>query len=567
MTDNARTFKELRYQAAREFAQTMIVIDDEASHGSEVSSSQPASRARPPSRATRAAATTDTSAEPVGAEKPDSHKLDAKSLIDKAMDLGLICSVLRPKENENFRDRVVRAAQVADIVCLDWDIHKDDGEAASKIIGDIIQKDAERNGRLRLIAVYTGIDTSDKILKKILEAIPEELKVAHDFRQDEDSLTIKSKNGVRIVCLFKTHGIQLREEDRRQSNQVSEDQLPERLQTEFAELSEGLLSNVALATIASIRSSTHHVLSKFTGQMDGPFFHHRALIGNPDDAEEYAVDIVLSELKGAVDKQEVATTYAGRPAIDVRIREIAGEDAALLLHYTSGGGSESFSLKAGDAIRMIRDGLTCALKKKPPGAPGKEKFRENLSTLFSDSQKTARYRMHQFAAFTSVRAYPGDHPYRLGKLIPQLGLGTIIQGKDSTYLMCLQASCDSVRIKDKERFLFVPLEDKEEDEDSPQPDHVVPISHDANQFGYVGLSISEKSYRVVRSIEFPEYRDTGTVKAEKSQDPPGFRFVDTDGGTYLWIADLKRQRALRTVQRLGQHMGRLGFDEFEPYRQ
>ena len=43
--------------------------------------------------------------------------------------------------------------------------------------------------------------------------------------------------------------------------------------------------------------------------------------------------------------------------------------------------------------------------------------------------------------------------------------------------------------------------------------------------------------------------------------------MDTKGNAYRWIADLKRQRALRTVQRLGQHMGRLGFDEFEPYRQ
>ena len=38
----------------------------------------------------------------------------------------------------------------------------------------------------------------------------------------------------------------------------------------------------------------------------GHYFHHRALIPNPDDAEGYAVDIVLSELKGAIDKGQVA---------------------------------------------------------------------------------------------------------------------------------------------------------------------------------------------------------------------------------------------------------------------
>ena len=116
------------------------------------------------------------------------------------------------------------------------------------------------------------------------------------------------------------------------TNQVGEAELPRRLQTEFAKLSEGLLSNVAIATITSIRRSTHHVLSKFSSQMDGPFFHHRALIESPDEAEEYAIDIVLSELKGAIDKQWVAARYAGPEAIEARIRERAEGAPTLTLH-------------------------------------------------------------------------------------------------------------------------------------------------------------------------------------------------------------------------------------------
>ena len=41
-------------------------------------------------------------------------------------------------------------------------------------------------------------------------------------------------------------------------------------------------------------------------------------------------------------------------------------------------------------------------------------------------------------------------------------------------------------------------------------------------------------------------------------------FASTDNARFLWIADLKRRRALRVAQSLGQAMGRLGFDEFEP---
>ena len=557
MADDTRTFKELRHEASREFAQTMIVVDDdEGDQGSEASSPQPVGTLDPPSHRTRSAATADTPAKRVGVGKSGSHKLNAKLLIDKAMDLGLICSVLRPKEGENFRDRVVRAAQVADIVCLDWEIYGDGGEAASKIISAIIRKDAEQNGRLRLIAVYTGGTRNVDIPDQILNAIPEELREEHGFKKE--SLQIESKNGVRIVCLFKAHGTQL--SGPMAVNQVGEDQLPERLQTEFAQLSEGLLSNVALATVASIRSSTHHILSKFAGHMDGPFFHHRALIDNPDDAEEYAVNIVMSELKGAVDKQQVAAIYAGPQAIGDRIREIA-RGAKTLTFRDEKGPPRPLDLET--VVKIVTDGLDRVIEERMlPSGPGKKTAEKNLSSLFSDSQKAARCLMHQFAALTGVSAYPGSHPYQSGQ-VPRLGLGTIIQDKDGLYLMCLQASCDSVRIKDTESFLFVPL--KEEDEKSPKPDHVVPISLGANPVRYVGLIISKKSYRVVRSIEFSACQ--GTVNAERSQDPPGFRFVDTKGGAYRWIADLKRQRALRTVQRLGRHMGRLGFDEFEPYRQ
>ncbi len=557
MADDTRKFKKLRHKAAHEFAQTMIVIDDEAIQGSEASRPQPGGPLRRPSRTTRSAATANTQATHAGTEGSGSHALNAKLLIDRAMDLGLICSVLRPKERENFRDRVVRAAQVADIVCLDWEIYNDGGDAASKIIATIIREDAKQNGRLRLIAVYTGDTTNNRILDKILNTISKKLRDTHEFQKS--SLTIESKNGVRIVCLFKTHGIQLLPP--RSANQVGEDQLPERLQTEFSKLSEGMLSNVALATIASIRNSTHHVLSKFTSQMDGPFFHHRALIESPDDAEEYAVDIVLSELKGAVDKQQVATTHAGPQAIEARIREIAGNASILTLHYKKNGNPHTFDLDIDVSAKIITDGLSSILKKQQfSNPPGKDAFKDNLSTLFSNGQETARSRMHEFAALTGVRAYPGSYPYHSGKLFPRLGLGTIIRDKNGNYLLCLQASCDSVRIKKVGNFLFVPLETG-----AVKPEHIVPIPYPRHAHNeHIGLSTSKASYQVVRSIKFSACQKTKTVNAKRSRGR--FHFRAKDGESYLWIADLKHERALRTVQRLGQNMGRLGFDEFEPYR-
>ena len=218
----------------------------------------------------------------------------------------------------------------------------DGGEAASQIIRDILRKDAKQNGRLRLIAIYTGDTTNIGILEKVFDKIPKAVRGLHCFRKTGDE--IESNSGTKIICLFKKHGRQLREP--MGSNQVSESQLPERLQSEYAKLSEGLLSNVALVTIGAIRASSHHVLSKFVGVMDGPYFHHRATLANPEDAEEYAVDVVLSEVKAAVNKRLVAAKYASSDAIDARIAELADHNGSLTLVYTEKQNRKTYRLDA-----------------------------------------------------------------------------------------------------------------------------------------------------------------------------------------------------------------------------
>ena len=561
MTANASDFETFKFELARKFAQTMIFIDDEASQQEPERSNHPPAKTlgATPDRKTRSRA---RAAEPLveqGQPKDNlaQFPLNAKLLIESAMASGLICSVLRSKEGDDLLKRVVRAAEIADVVCLDWEIHNDGGDTASEIIKTIIQKDAEQNGRLRLIAIYTGEKRSEDIMDKIFATIPQKLIKDHEF--NKKPLQIESKNGVRIVCLFKAHGIVLSEP--MNANQVSEDQLPKRLQTEFAKLSEGLLSDVALATIASIRTSTHHVLSKFTGNMDGPFFHHRASIPSPDDAEEYAVDIVLSELKGAVDKHQVAIDYAGSEAIESRIREMAGDATKLTLHYEEDGKPCTSKLEVDYVIKIITDGSKPTLREnRPSGSPGDKQFEKNLSSLFCESKETAHQQMHEFAALTCVQAYPGSHLYRSGQLLPKLGLGTIIQNQDKIYLMCLQASCDSVRIKGERSFLFVPL-----DEQEFKPEYVIPILTGSGEFKFTGLGTSSESYCKARSIVFSPCPNTGTVNAERV-DGTDFHFKDKESNTYHWLADLKHQRALRTVQRLGQQMGRIGIDEFEPYR-
>jgi hypothetical protein len=171
--------------------------------------------------------------------------------------------------------------------------------------------------------------------------------------------------------------------------------------------------------------------------------------------------------------------------------------------------------------------------------------------------------MREFAALTGVKAHPGSHQYADGKRFPKLGLGTIVMDRDETYLLCLQASCDSVRIDVPRAFLFVPLEVAAVE----KPDHVVPIKRRGQPPEFIGLLMNKRSYADTVAFRFGADRKSLTVRAEKIQRRSGLFFKTEDGQVFKWIADLKQRRALRTAQQLGQDLSRLGFDEFEPFRQ
>ncbi|TAJ40110.1 MAG: hypothetical protein EPO55_10230 [Reyranella sp.] len=544
---------EQRLAATREFAHTMIVVDDEAW------------KIAPPDRVPRAGLRTPRRGSAIVTESTQQemfairHALDTEVLVNAAMDLGLICSVVRPPKGKSIKAKVGSAATRADIVCLDWELHGDGGESATQIIAEILRSDEKRSGRLRLIAIYTGDMNNNQILDKVFNALPKSYRDRHDLTKS--NVCIESNHGLRIVCLFKAHGVQLT--DSRQERQVKERDLPDRLQREFALLAGGLLSNVALATIASIRDSTHHVLAKMTKAVDAPYFHHRSILPMVSDAEEYSVDVVLSDLKSEIDKHGVAQRYAGPEAIAARIREMAQGATTFRLHYNSGGKAKDFDVSVDDTIRLITDGNIATHAKIVGGTkPSIKAFERGMCSLFTTDAKAAQVVMRQFAALTGVRAHPGSHLYRSGKQLPQLGLGTVLRDEKDRYLLCLQASCDAVRVRRKRAgFLFVPLA-----RDDEIAEHFVPVLMHDRKVEFIGLSTPGTAYAELFSIPFDPNETSQTVVARKLKRRRGLFFVAANNKAYRWIADLKQRRALRTAQRLGQSMGRMGFDEFEPFR-
>jgi len=550
------SFSEDQHKAASSFAYTMIVVDDEPIR--EIAEpEEPIIELKTPGRGH---GLTGTPAVEKPVAKP-SHPLDAKGLTKSAMELGLVCSVVNPTGDEKtIAKSVANASLRADIVSLDWHMnHDDDGDLATDIIKEILRTDEEIGGRLRLIAIYTGNSKKDEILSAIEERLNLSPEIAFDLKKDGDVLT--NSAGLRVVWREKSLG------NEKLPDAISEKQLPKDLLREFAELSSGLLSNVALATISSMRDTTHHVLSKFSSELDGPFFHHRALLQNTKDSMDYAVSVVMSTLKSEVNKSNIAEKFTTIDAIKRRLEAIGKED--YILRYQKDEHEKQFHFSLDEVLEIIEseDGkwpseLLQVAKARPENAqnakPTNAHFKSDFSSVFSGSKDEANKAMMRFSFLTNSSSSELSAVRR--KVLPKLELGSVLFSKKYDYLLCLQATCDAVR--GDGLFFFVPL-----DKASSSPDVVVPHVDGDKSVSYIGLSIPQKCYTKSLTLNFGKIEDkVGRVPIVFDEADSSFKVFDAAKNEFRWLANLKYKRALRIAQDVGHQMSRIGFDEFEPFK-
>lgn len=554
-------FADDQYNAASSFAYTMIVVDD--APVDDAIEPEPAIEVKTPGRRDVAAAKK-VDQEP---EAQRSTPLDAKGLIKSALDLGLVCSVVNPTGDEgSVAKSVAKASLRADIVSLDWHMkHGDDGELASEIIQEILRGDEAMGGRLRLIAIYTGNKDQGAILEKIAERLNAAEEIAGNVTKIGDILS--NSSGLRIIWREKS----MRNE--KLTNAVSETQLPKELLKAFSELSNGLLSNVALATISSMRDTTHHVLSKFSPDLDGPFFHHRARLQNSSDSMDYAVSVVMSALKSEVDKSKVTSKYTTVDAIKRRLAQMPQNPENFTLRYLNKKNEEKeFKLNIQDVMSIMEGGYSAWPEADKKAAeerqknrqvsprPSKDAFTKNFSTLFCDTIEAANLSMMQFSFLTNSQSSEFSMVHR--RIPPKLGLGSVIYSDaDDRYFLCLQATCDTVR--GDGLFFFVPLDVVND----ASPDIVVPHGNDGEHIKYVGLSVPPKCYTKSLSLNFGKIsEEIGHIPICYDEHRAIYHVPDANNRDYRWLANLKYKRALRIAQNMSQEISRIGFDEFEPFR-
>ncbi|MFC1985735.1 response regulator receiver domain [Chloroflexota bacterium] len=475
---------------------------------------------------------------------------DAKKIIDTFADKGITCAALQPKtppDREKLRITIPKLANRADILIFDYSLG-DGGACTRNIIQNLVRNDEENKDRLRLIIIYTIATNLLDILKAIkneIQSLPEAPVVVEQL--DKYYLQIKS---TRIVTLLKHDAKVPEEAEELLKRRVSFSNLVDRAINEFTDMINGLVPNVALQSLSEIRKNTSKILEYYNRSLDVPYLAHRALLDDTDtvDAEGHIVELFSTDLAALLEETNVKK-YVDIDRITewLEFRELSG----VKFIYTKINGEEKELTR--DQVAQI---LTVGVSNTDLGLQGNDKKRQknnpqeiSLSQVFSGKKPATYDDEKRFAHISAFRTFFGD-------LVPVLNLGTVIQDDEENYLVCIQPSCDCVRIDKPKQFLFLPLEKKAE----TGFDLIL-----KNDREYVTVRTRKKVY-LLESLVF---NGAALRLVTATKDGADFYFSaepDSDTATskkYKWIGELRLEQSISLSNSFAAELARVGFTESE----
>ncbi|NTV94914.1 MAG: hypothetical protein HGA75_05800 [Thiobacillus sp.] len=469
----------------------------------------------------------------------DSHPLYFHSAVNAFAEVGILCSVLKPDQSGDLLvKRIADLANSADVTVLDWELEGRAGGSVTckKAIKKILDNDVSEGGRLRLIVVFTGTDG-----RLAVEDLAQELATLGGARVDgEFALT---GNHWRVVVFQKP------DTNKPTAEPVPYSELPRKVVAEFAKLTNGLLPSAILHGITEIRNNTHRLLAVFDGDLDGAFLTHRALIPDPNDAEDFLLEMVQDELGAIMRKNGFKNCVGGARSTEwIKSKNICQE--------------------SDDKRNSLLKAVTDSSKDKiidfsgpfQQGNKDKKKVADKiLQALYGKNQDVADSGSQRLSQLAGL--YGAGIPSTVDDL--RMQLGTLVRDVDggNRYLMCLQPLCDSVRISEPTLFPFLILDAVTPENGAKYKDlYVKPIEGDG-----VWLQITPSPKKLLSYLYDPVRNDGCSVwKAKLNNGVPRFEFVDGDKThTLVWIGEVKLGKAQRVASGIAARFHTLGVDEFE----
>ena len=462
--------------------------------------------------------------------------LDAKTIINEFAQLGLVCGVIRPEEDEDVGPIVNAAARRADVLVLDWWMHGDAGTTSKAIVEQIARSDGHQD-RIRLVIIYTAAQDLGRVAEEVATSLGG-AKVA-------DNRVVAGS--IRLVVLAKPD---TRVDPSLSGDVVPFEAFPTRVVTEFAGAVEGLLSNVAFAAVAAIRGNTHRMLNRFDRALDPAFLGHRMLLPDPEAAERHLVELILQELSAVLDSAAI-----GRNADYQAVRQLVSdsvltvEDVEKLSEFAARNEMSVPDL----VMQFVRVGVNnpaCKLSIKE-----RKDIRGWISNIFAFASGTLDDVSPDIGKEWSVLMFT---KLQYGDRRSDLHLGVIVRDCNTgAFMLCMQPVCDSVRLNARTSFPFLPLE-----ETSGSADIV--IEHPG---GYHLLNLKARLRDLVMIPFEPSADAVGAVKAVRPAGSDTWQFVPASGDGYLeWVTELRDNFAHKFANRFAESASRVGTDDSELFR-
>ncbi len=536
MEDNShRTLTDVSVDNVAKFLQTVVVVDDKARlespstnyENTKMLSIDKAEEHSPVGvRADLVSPEADTAS-----TLPDPEDLDAKALVDGFAKEGIACTVLRPILEDDVVTQASKIAELADIVVLDWILGSDNGARATSLMRKMIE-DGSSTDRMRLIAIYTGERDLRNVTDKAAEVLSE--RFAGDPERPSDF--VAAKGPVRVAVFGKAHTRAPSEDTGLSERMVGISELPNRLILEFAEMTTGLLPNVAIAGLSEVRAQTHKLLTMFSRSLDPAYLGHRVLLPDPSEAEDQVVGMFVAEVLSILENGGVAK-QAGIESIRAWLNEMASSESLRPTHL---------SVTSQDALlELLENGID-----NTEGIEfGGWKW-EKATHAFTSDDGRAEDANRQFAKMMHVKTQYGGPP-------PTLTLGTILcteSDQCATYWICLQPRCDAVRIDGSRAFPMVPMTYVADQ----RKDFEVVVPH---REAWVLLCVPRKPAEI-RMFTFKS-SDSSRKQVTANRSDSTWIIKSIKGPSFEWVAQLKDEHAQRIANEFAGSFSRVGVNESE----
>jgi hypothetical protein len=496
------------------------------------------------------------------AEDIRDHNLNVREISDAFAEQEIACAFVLPydedKDEAKIFNRIMAASKPADIVVIDWYLRDNNAELTKRILAAIAENDAAEKGRLRLICVYTGQTDTEMVIKDSVAAllagglesskIDEEAGCAYG---NHHCLLVLNKQGV--------HGAAL----------------PVKILEALTVLSDGILPTFALAAVAAIRRNVHHIITRFSSDLDAAFVGNRLITDPPGDVAELLRELFVSECDTALGLEKVVDNYLEASSITHWLKSKKQPVLQGEYSYKSNNADKiKVKIDANFIDSLLSNGIVgdCVNVKGDNKREFREDKRQKVSHALHGGKSDAKTGESNFARFVSLKreAFGNLKRSSAEKWLPSLTLGTLLRQQVDTagekffkYYYCLTPACDTIRLNGKQRtFQMLEIEQAK---------------------GMTNLLVTEEGEtckklfidahpKYVRTFNFKGDDITGRVQASQCEDAESrlttflFNTADDTPIELFWLGEVRRNRANRDMADLNRQWLRFGIHDSEYLR-